>query len=80
MLIGAVTLGLGLGAGAASADEVNSDPQTKIECGNPIVLLSPGAHIDGPRCHAVTVVDQESTKNNSDNVPVLSTVFGTQKD
>ncbi|WDZ93314.1 hypothetical protein [Nocardiopsis sp. HUAS JQ3] len=49
----------GLAGAPALADEAAAEPTTEPSCGSPLVLLSPGAQVEGSSCSVVSTVDQE---------------------
>jgi uncharacterized membrane protein len=49
----------GLASAPALADEATAEPTTEPSCGSPLVLLSPGAQVEGSSCSVVSTVDQE---------------------
>lgn len=49
----------GLASAPVLADEATAEPTTEPSCGSPLVLLSPGAKVEGSSCSVVSTVDQE---------------------
>ncbi|GAA1455028.1 hypothetical protein [Nocardiopsis tropica] len=75
-LLGATALALaGLAAAPAAANEATAEPTTEVACGNPLVLLSPGAHVESGHCSAVSVLEQELEAAGSGNLLLLSTLL-----
>ncbi|WP_223839510.1 hypothetical protein [Nocardiopsis deserti] len=67
----------GLASAPALADEVTAEPTTEPSCGSPLVLLSPGAQVEGSSCSVVSTVEQElQSVGSGDLLPSMPNMAG----